>query len=120
MDSEIFNEPYTTMKVQYCLSERFEPRCRLTIENKIFVAVCAACALKCLLCTLYLILRSGGDGEPLLTPGDAIESFITKPDDETKGMCTLNFHDLAAKKTTRTWTADDGFRPRSLEEPRQW
>ncbi|KAG5665370.1 hypothetical protein KAF25_009495, partial [Fusarium avenaceum] len=52
---DIYYRPaYQTMKVQYCLSERFQAPCRLTISNPLLLVVCIMCIFKTLLCILGL------------------------------------------------------------------
>lgn len=54
-------------------------------------------------------------------PGDAMASFISKPDEETKGMCTLTLKDLTSlpdKTEVRSGTSAEGFE--WLKGPRRW
>lgn len=64
-----------------------------------------------------LILKNTTE-DTLVTPGDAIASFITKPDPTTENMCTLTISDkvgpasrLFARKRGQTF---------GLEAPREW
>lgn len=102
MRDYFYRPAYLDMQVQYCLSERFQAPCRLTVSNPLLLVVCIMCIFKTLLCMLVLVVGlrlQKDDSSPLITPGDAIASFIVRPDLETKGMCTLNRSDLTKIRT---------------------
>ncbi|RGP73074.1 hypothetical protein FLONG3_6389, partial [Fusarium longipes] len=121
MDRKVFMPEYRVMQVDYCWSEKFEAPCRLSIANSLLLIVCIMCTFKCTLCFLVLRLRVWGNDNPLMTPGDAIASFIAKPSEETKDMCTLSLEDLkglpSSKKLGFSDTAQ-GYK--LLQGPRQW
>jgi hypothetical protein len=100
-----FREPFQTMKAQYCLSEAFSVPCRLEVENTLLLIVCIICVVKCTLC--ITIISTSRRRVPLITPGDAIESFITKPDNTTVGMCTFSQNDFTNRQpgSNFTWVA---------------
>ncbi|EXK82470.1 hypothetical protein FOQG_13183 [Fusarium oxysporum f. sp. raphani 54005] len=110
MNETKYEPAFQTMKVDYCLSERFHAPCRLSIANPLLLIVCIMCLSKCLLCAYTLKVRSWRSEEPLMTVGDAISSFIAKPDTCTKGMCTLDAEDLHMKPDPE----------RALSSPRPW
>ncbi|KAM0417299.1 hypothetical protein ACHAPT_012680 [Fusarium lateritium] len=124
---------FRSMQIDYCLSEKFSAPCRLSIANSLLLVVCIMCVVKCLLCIITLKMRIWGDEDPLMTPGDAISSFITNPESDTKGICTLSYWDFDEHKTfspggqcgnytkltgPRLWTSDPKRRP-SKAIPRQ-
>ncbi|CAH0049583.1 unnamed protein product [Clonostachys solani] len=76
------------VKVKYCLSEQTPSRCRLHIATNLVVVVIAFNLAKLLLITLILF-GNWADWDPLVTIGDAIASFIKRPDPNTGGMCLL-------------------------------
>lgn len=115
-NEKVYQPAYQTMQARYCLSEKYEAPCRLSIVNSLLLSVCLMCAFKCLLCVLVLRLRVWGQENPLMTPGDAIASFIMNPDDETKGMCTLTLDDLV--KSSKKSRASSGYK--WLQGPRKW
>ncbi|RGP71411.1 hypothetical protein FSPOR_3389 [Fusarium sporotrichioides] len=115
LDPKVYKNEYRVMQVDHCWSENFKAPCRLDVSNILLLIVCIMCVVKCILCVLVLRLRVWGDGDPpLMTPGDAIASFISKPDKETEGMCTLTWKDLASPPGDST----QGFK--WLKGPRQW
>ncbi|KAG6978176.1 hypothetical protein FocnCong_v021485 [Fusarium oxysporum f. sp. conglutinans] len=120
-DPRVFKHKYRVMQVDRCYSEKYEAPCRLSIANSLLLIVCVMCLFKTFLCVLVLKLRVWGNENPLMTPGDAIASFISRPDEETRGMCTLTMEDLrkTAKPTpTRLGEADQNYK--WLQGPRQW
>ncbi|KAK4447827.1 hypothetical protein QBC34DRAFT_124747 [Podospora aff. communis PSN243] len=96
MDPTMINEPYRSMRAEYCLSERIEIPCRVEVENTLLLAVCVMCGFKTLLCVVVLIIYGGKAESPLATTGDTIESFIVQPDPHTNGVCSLSRVDLAS------------------------
>ncbi|KAF5589176.1 hypothetical protein FPANT_6391 [Fusarium pseudoanthophilum] len=95
MNETEYKPAFQTMRVDYCLSERFDAPCRLSIANPLLLIVC---------------IISWSTEDPLMTVGDAISSFIAKPDTCTKRMCTLDAEDLHMKLdpnralgTSRAW-----------------
>ncbi|KAG4261655.1 hypothetical protein FPRO04_13120 [Fusarium proliferatum] len=120
-DPTVFKSKYRVMQVDRCYSEKYEAPCRLSIANSLLLIVCIMCLFKTVLCLLVLKLRVWGDENPLMTPGDAIASFISRPDEETRGMCTLTMEDL--RKTAKPTPARLGETNQNykwLQGPRQW
>jgi hypothetical protein len=121
MDPKAYKPEYRVMQVDHCWSEKYEAPCRLSIANSLLLIVCIMCALKCTLCYLVLRLRVWGDDNPLMTPGDAIASFIARPSEETKGMCTLSLEDLKSlPANTQLGLGDTTHGYNLLQGPRQW
>ncbi|RGP70911.1 hypothetical protein FSPOR_3598 [Fusarium sporotrichioides] len=121
MDPSAYKSEYRVMQVGHCWSEKYEAPCRLSIANSLLLIVCVMCALKCTLCFLVLRLRVWGDDNPLMTPGDAIASFIARPDGETRGMCMLSLEDLKRSLASTELKLGDKTRGyKLLQGPRQW
>ncbi|KAF5623265.1 uncharacterized protein FTJAE_10650 [Fusarium tjaetaba] len=120
-DPRVFKTKYRVMQVDRCYSEKYEAPCRLSIANSLLLIVCIMCLFKTMLCLLVLKLRVWGDENPLMTPGDAIASFISRPDEETRGMCTLTMEDLRkTAKPTPTRLGEMNQNYKWLQGPRQW
>ncbi|KAI1036985.1 hypothetical protein LB505_011409 [Fusarium chuoi] len=120
-DPTVFKSKYRVMQVDRCYSEKYEAPCRLSIANSLLLIVCIMCLFKTVLCLLVLKLRVWGDENPLMTPGDAIASFISRPDEETRGMCTLTMEDLRkTAKPTQTRLGETNQNYKWLQGPRQW
>lgn len=70
--------------IQYCLSQSLPERCTVQLSYTLMAAV-IACNIVKLLCMLLMVFqRKFG---PLVTIGDAIESFMLKKDPTTQYMC---------------------------------
>jgi hypothetical protein len=83
----------TTYPVDYCLSEKSEPRCKVQFTRTIAIVVTVLNFLKAIL-IFYTAL--GTKENPLLTMGDAVASFLERKDETTRGMCLLSVRDVKA------------------------
>lgn len=70
-----------------CLRQTVEERCRLLYNLPICVTI-IGCAIVKVVC-MFLAARLDRE-EPLLTIGDAVASFLTRPDPTTAGMCSMD------------------------------
>ncbi|KAJ2900631.1 hypothetical protein MKZ38_002290 [Zalerion maritima] len=90
MDTKIMVPQFTSqpseLEALYCLVEPIDEACEVRVANFTLLIVWIVSFLKALVC-LASILKFRRD-EPLVTPGDAIDSFISTPDMSTAGMCT--------------------------------
>ena len=73
-------------RIQYCLSQRVEEHCKLQFSLAIMIGV-IICNLIKTICMSTIAWRQ--DPEPLVTLGDAITSFLDRPDVTTKGNCIV-------------------------------
>ena len=71
----------------YCLSERIPERCSYNGNIPIVAVVIVCNAIKA---AVMLLVAFGIKGGPLITIGDAVESFLQHPDETTKGMSLAN------------------------------
>ncbi|EHY56089.1 hypothetical protein HRR83_006539 [Exophiala dermatitidis] len=77
--------------VQYCLSERVPESCSYSANIPIVAAVIVANLVKVLVMTFVAFwLRD----DPFITIGDAVESFLNRPDRTTEGLCLLTKDDV--------------------------
>lgn len=72
--------------VEYCLSEIVADVCRLEFSAPVMIAV-ICCNLVKLFCMTFTIWRC--KEFTMVTLGDAVASFLERPDRYTKGLCTL-------------------------------
>jgi hypothetical protein len=103
MDVNVFQEPQQTMQALYCLSEPYMPRCQVEVNNILLLVVLVATFVKAMLCVFTIYFHRAHN--PLITLGDAIESFISQPDPGTALMCTLsgeNFPFLRSFRSSRS------------------
>lgn len=104
------------VQVNYCLAQPTQGTCRIVFNNYIMLGVIAMNIFK--LTGLWLTLRL--DINPLLTLGDALQSFLNDPDPYTAGSCSLSLLDTKTIKYPRTVLKDlyDYVAPK--DQPRYW
>jgi hypothetical protein len=73
--------------LDYCMSEKLKQHCRLEYSAQLLLVVVIIGGLRTI--TMLYIAFSLED-VPILTIGDAVSSFLTTPDANTKGMCLLD------------------------------
>ncbi|KAI1493769.1 hypothetical protein F5X96DRAFT_676900 [Biscogniauxia mediterranea] len=76
------------LELKYCLVEEIDSICKVGLSNELLLAVLICVCIKTALCITVTIVLGGED--PLVVPGDAIVSFMTRPDVRTVGRCTLD------------------------------
>lgn len=81
------------------LQSRSGSACEVGISNPLLLAVTLACLVKVVICVITVLVL--GFQEPLVTPGDALSSFISNPDPFTAGRL-----DMLVKQSTHG--ASDG------------
>ncbi|KAJ4310319.1 hypothetical protein N0V84_011036 [Fusarium piperis] len=86
-------------RVKYCLSKPREEVCRVNFNIPVAIGVIIANAAKAII-LLYVAFKP--PEEPLLVLGDAIHSFLRKPDPFSKHMCLASIHDV---KTQGAWAS---------------
>ena len=89
-------QPYG-YNVQYCLSERVPQQCSYSGNVPIVAIVLVSNAIKVVI-MLFVAFRLRD--YPLITMGDAVESFLDRSDPTTKGLCLLSRNDVV--RTTRS------------------
>ncbi|ORY11736.1 hypothetical protein BCR34DRAFT_483765 [Clohesyomyces aquaticus] len=72
--------------VEYCLSDKAPPVCKLQFSLGIAILVIVLNFCKALI-ILYTVF--GVEDDPLMTMGDAVASFLENPDSTTRNMCLL-------------------------------
>ena len=95
--------------IQYCLSQPAEKHCTTQFSLLIIIIV-IICNITKLACMIMLLLRQ--QAKPLVTLGDAVESFLETPDSTTENMCLADKSEFSTKKP---WSATrDSYEPRQL------
>ncbi|KAL4778392.1 hypothetical protein BJX76DRAFT_352648 [Aspergillus varians] len=77
----------TRIPVSQCMSKSRDQRCQLFFSPAIAIAVIISNVIK--LACMYLTARTGRTNI-LLTLGDAISSFLMRPDPTTEGQCLMS------------------------------
>lgn len=79
----------TTLTVDYCLAEPVDRVCHVGLSNTLLLAVTICVVVKTTTAIVVTNTLGRRNQEPLVTVGDAIASFIRRPDNNTIGMCTV-------------------------------
>ena len=74
-------------QVEYCLSQPVQEKCKVQLSLVIIAVVIICNAIK-LCCMLFILWKK--QSTPLVTIGDAIESFMLERDPTTRDMCWAN------------------------------
>lgn len=99
--------------IDYCLAESIPQTCSFNGNVPIVIVVITCNAVKVV---LMLIVAFRLTGHPLITIGDAVESFLDIPDETTRGLCLLTRGDaeeyveqaeLRVHHQQRLWEAKD-------------
>ncbi|KAI5858024.1 hypothetical protein BZA05DRAFT_331044 [Tricharina praecox] len=104
--------------VKECRAEVMDEACKLQFSALILAIVIVCNAVKVVCMTLTLFERNF---IPLVTLGDAIQSFLLKPDPNTAGICYADKQYIEAqRKTGIPWNSGD-LRPQPWERrPFHW
>ncbi|KAI1111268.1 hypothetical protein F5Y14DRAFT_464695 [Nemania sp. NC0429] len=122
-----FNDKFDFFRVDHCLAQRIEPTCKVGLSNTLLLVVILSIMIK--------VIHGGVvtwklQSTSLVTPGDAIESFILCPDPTTQGLGTLDIKDaqqleLGVRKDwsntlDRSFTTKVKYRKWKKYLPRLW
>lgn len=87
-----FND-YSVYQSEECLVIKAEERCQLLYNPPICLAILGTAIVKVM--AMFLAARLDRDrSEPLRTVGDAVVSFLTRPDPTTAGKCWMSKSDV--------------------------
>lgn len=115
-----YNHKFDAFNVRSCRVKEASVRCNIGLSNALPLAVSACIFVKVLQCTILVLLLAHTS---LVTPGDAIESFISEPDPRTVGLGTFGYLDsLRLEYSPRVvFDLSEDNTPLTLEiHPRQW
>lgn len=100
--------------IDHCLSQRTEEKCKIQFSIPIASIVIVFNALKVV---LFSVITLKVQEAPLMTIGDAIVSFMQRPDHTTEGMCLMSRADFENEK--ELWQSGTG--PSFFySEPKRW
>ncbi|KAI1120837.1 hypothetical protein F5Y10DRAFT_289156 [Nemania abortiva] len=114
------NYAYNALLVDYCLARpAAHPVCKVGVSNALLLVVIGSILLKAIQGTIVVWKLSS---ESLVTPGDAIQSFISNPDSRTQGLGTLQIADSWRLEygLRRRWTPIAAFDFTTSINPRKW
>jgi hypothetical protein len=101
------------VSIDHCLYEPVEEQCTLS-GNVAIISVVIVCNFVKLVCMCIVATRLRDN--PLITIGDAIESFLNEADNTTKGQCLLN----QANGRSQIWDADDVQPRAAVRRKHRW
>ncbi|KAJ5266633.1 hypothetical protein N7478_009441 [Penicillium angulare] len=125
---EVYGGPYLSAEqaipnsyvTHECLVIRAPQHCQLLYSPPICLVIAIAAFAK--VCAMFMAARiTRKRGKPLLTVGDAIASFISKPDPTTKDLCWMSGKDVrkgAWKQSNEL--EDESAIYKTLSKPRRW
>lgn len=82
-------------KISHCWSEKLPERC--TVQASLHIAVIVIC-LNFVKAIVMFGTAFGMKDTPLMTIGDAVESYIENPDPSTEGMCIVSRKRIASQE----------------------
>lgn len=89
--NQAYIDSWTSVPITQCYSERVDEKCKVNMIPAFLIVVIVCNIIKSGACLLALVITRAHP--PLVTTGDAIQSFLEEPDKFTKGRC------LASKKS---------------------
>jgi hypothetical protein len=95
--------------VESCISEKIDERCRLEFSKHIAILVLCLNFAKMVL--MFIVAFDIGE-RPIITVGDAIASFLTRPDETTRGLSLWNNFDFRYERAVQSRWAPE---PRMCE-----
>ncbi|OTA86765.1 hypothetical protein M434DRAFT_147619 [Hypoxylon sp. CO27-5] len=114
-----YNDKFNNLTMKHCLAEPASNVCKVGVSNLLLSVAVICIFIKVAQCCLILWRLPHSS---LVTLGDAMESFISKPDPQTFGLGTLDILDSYRLETQslRYWSSDDESHLISTIKPRQW
>ncbi|KAI0191032.1 hypothetical protein EV127DRAFT_453382 [Xylaria flabelliformis] len=115
------NDQFDSFRVDHCLAEPIQTSCKVGMSNVLLLIV--------ILSILIKVIQGGIvvwklPSTSLVTPGDAIESFILYPDPVTEGLGTLDIVDARRiehqTKATYSNPVTIGLKLTTEIQPRKW
>lgn len=98
-----------SVPIQYCLSQPVKGYCTLQ-SSILIITIVLVCNITKVACMVVLLLRQ--EAKPLVTLGDAVESFLETPDTSTENMCLADKWKFTTKKP---WSATrEPYEPKKL------
>ncbi|KAK6845649.1 hypothetical protein PG995_015759 [Apiospora arundinis] len=86
-----YNSNFSSLDVEYCLADIAPSRkCKVIVAHNLIVLTMVCIFLKVIICTVVV---GGLPTDSLVTPGDAMNSFLSEPDPTTRGLSTVDVHD---------------------------
>ncbi|KAH0437792.1 hypothetical protein CcaCcLH18_03688 [Colletotrichum camelliae] len=105
----------SAFEISYCMAEPSMSTCSVALSKPLMLAVVLSVFLKLVICVV--VVRVIGSQEPLVTPGDAVVSFISIEDRESSsGIVT---QEMIRQRKRNSKAKNDVYTFESVE-PRHW
>lgn len=104
--NDLYSQQYP---IEYCLSQPVQEQCKVQL-SLVIIAVVIICNAVKLCCMLVILWRK--QSTPLVTIGDAIESFMLERDPTTRDMCWANKTTFTSQRwepSARPWLRQRHF-----------
>ncbi|KAJ5674773.1 uncharacterized protein N7477_004707 [Penicillium maclennaniae] len=88
------DDTLNTYTAHDCIQISAEEKCQLLYSPTICIVI-SLCALAKVIAMFFAARISHSRSMPLLTIGDAVASFVTRPDPTTEGMCWISKSDVS-------------------------
>jgi hypothetical protein len=85
-----YHDGLDSLLVRHCLALPVQSTCKVGVSNTLLLVVIFSILVKALQGSIVVWKLPSAS---LVTPGDAIQSFILNPDPHTKGLATLDIVD---------------------------
>ncbi|TRX89715.1 hypothetical protein FHL15_009465 [Xylaria flabelliformis] len=116
-----FNDKFDSLRVDHCLAEPIQTSCKVGVSNVLLLMVILSILIKVIQGGIVVWKLPSAS---LVTPGDAIESFILYPDPVTEGLGTLDIVDARRiefhKRKHWSDVQDSGLKLTTEIQPRRW
>ncbi|KAI3319223.1 hypothetical protein HD806DRAFT_525813 [Xylariaceae sp. AK1471] len=114
-----YDSQFNNFTVDYCLAEPLPGNCKVILSNQLILAIIVCVFIKAITCAAILWKARH---KSLVTIGDVMESFITRPDQQTVGLCTLDNFDCCRlmNRPPVIWSGENGTGLTTIITPRAW
>ncbi|KAI1735316.1 hypothetical protein F4680DRAFT_461784 [Xylaria scruposa] len=114
-----YSSEFDNFTVSYCLAEALPGNCKVVLSNYLLLTIIICIFLKVATCIVILWKLQH---RSLVTPGDVIESFIMKPDQQTAGLGTLDIFDCRRfdNESPSIWPEEGDPALATTIMPRSW
>ncbi|KAI0843705.1 hypothetical protein F5Y06DRAFT_255622 [Hypoxylon sp. FL0890] len=99
------------LSIKYCLAEPLDRTCYVALSPTLLTGVTICVVIKSCTAILATVLITRRKQIPLVTPGDAMASFIEKPDPATVDLCTFGQGDVRRALKDKHAFLSSGLRP---------
>ncbi|KAI1426552.1 hypothetical protein F5Y12DRAFT_741485 [Xylaria sp. FL1777] len=113
------NDKFDSLRVDHCLAQPNPQTCKVGLSNALLLIVIISILVKAIQGAVIVWKLPSAS---LVTPGDAIESFISHPDSITQGLGTLDIADAQEIEfgKRRHWSDALSLGITTKVQPRRW